>query len=53
MVGVYLINIVDAYVDASMAHFDISPDLSMRVEPNFMMDHRGAPTAGFSLAINF
>ena len=33
MVGVYLLNIVDAYVDASLAHFDISPDLSMRVHP--------------------
>ena len=33
MVGVYLINIVDAYVDASLAHFDISPDLSLDVSP--------------------
>ena len=33
MVGLYLINIVDAYVDASLAHFDISPDLSMQVRP--------------------
>ncbi|MCH5214332.1 MAG: hypothetical protein J1E97_03995, partial [Muribaculaceae bacterium] len=28
MVGVYLLCMVDAYVDASLAHFDISPDLS-------------------------
>lgn len=33
MVGVYLINLIDAYVDASLAHFDISPDLSMNVKP--------------------
>lgn len=33
MVGVYLINIVDAYVDASLAHFDISPDLTLDVAP--------------------
>jgi len=33
MVGVYLVNIVDAYVDASLAHFDISPDLTMDVTP--------------------
>ena len=51
--GMYVIAAIDAYVDAELSHFDISPDLSMRVEPNFMMDHRGAPTAGFSLAINF
>ena len=36
MVAVYLINIVDAYVDASLAHFDISPDLSMQVRPALM-----------------
>lgn len=33
MVGVYFINIVDAYVDASLAHFDISPDLTLDVSP--------------------
>ena len=33
MVGVYLINIVDAYVDASLAHFDISPDPTLDVAP--------------------
>ncbi len=33
MVGVYLLNIVDAYVDASLAHFDISPDLTLDVTP--------------------
>ena len=33
MVGVYLINIVDAYVDASLAHFDISPDLTLDIAP--------------------
>ena len=51
--GMYIVAAIDAYVDAELSHFDISPDLSMRVEPNFMMDHRGTPTAGFSLAINF
>jgi hypothetical protein len=51
--GMYIVTAIDAYVDAELSHFDISPDLSMRVEPNFMMDHRGAPAAGFSLAVNF
>ena len=51
--GMYIVAAIDAYVDAELSHFDISPDLSMRIEPNFMMDHRGTPTAGFSLAINF
>ena len=32
-VGVYLLSVVDAYVDAQLSVFDISPDLSMSVEP--------------------
>ena len=32
-IGVYLISVIDAYVDAELSDFDISPDLSMRVEP--------------------
>ena len=33
MVGLYLVCMVDAYVDASLSHFDISPNLSMDVAP--------------------
>ncbi|GAB6010507.1 DUF5683 domain-containing protein [Viscerimonas tarda] len=33
VVGVYLVCMVDAYVDAQLFDFDISPDLSLRVEP--------------------
>jgi len=32
-IGVYLISIIDAYVDAELSSFDITPDLSMRLEP--------------------
>jgi hypothetical protein len=32
-VGFYLICMADAYVDAQLFDFDISPDLSMRIEP--------------------
>lgn len=32
-IGVYLLSVVDAYVDAELSNFDIGPDLSMRVEP--------------------
>jgi hypothetical protein len=31
--GVYLISLLDAYVDAQLFDFDISPGLSMRIEP--------------------
>lgn len=51
--GMYIIAAIDAYVDAELSHFDISRDLSLRVEPNILIDHMGTPTAGFSLAFNF
>ena len=34
MVGVYALSVIDAYVDASLAQFDISDDLSFRVAPS-------------------
>ncbi len=34
-VGVYALWVLDAYVDAQLYDFDISPDLSMRIEPVF------------------
>ncbi len=35
-VGVYALSIVDAYVDAELAHFDISPDLTLRATPSYI-----------------
>ena len=34
MVGVHALSVIDAYVDASLAQFDISDDLSFRVAPS-------------------
>lgn len=54
MVGVYLVAMVDAYVDASLSNFDISPDLSMQVMPAIIQDsHNRLPALGFQLAFNF
>ena len=56
MVGVYLINVVDAYVDASLAHFDISPDLTLDVTPSAIENTAlGArmPSLGLQCAISF
>lgn len=54
MVGVYLLAMVDAYVDASLSHFDISPDLSMDVAPAVMRDGRQRyPSVGLVWALNF
>lgn len=43
-IGVYLLSVVDAYVDAELSNFDIGPDLSMRVEPAIINN----PIAGSS-----
>lgn len=54
MVGVYLLAMVDAYVDASLAHFDISPDLSMTIQPAVIPDTRSRiPGLGLQWAFNF
>ena len=36
MVGVYALSVIDAYVDAELSVFDISKDLSLKVEPTIM-----------------
>ena len=55
IVGVYLLNIVDAYVDASLSHFDISPDLSMDVSPALINNSAltAKPSFGLQCAFNF
>ena len=39
-IGVYAFSVIDAYVDASLSEFDISDDLSLRVEPTVLNDKR-------------
>lgn len=55
--GVYLLGIVDAYVDAQLFDFDMSPDLSMRVAPAVIMDQRsnniGNSSFGLQWSLNF
>ena len=58
LVAVYLINVVDAYVDASLSHFDISPDLSLDVRPGTiettaMVGAGRLPTPAVQCAITF
>lgn len=36
LIGVYALSIIDAYVDASLSQFDISPNLSLNVQPSIM-----------------
>ena len=60
LVGVYAISIIDAYVDASLSEFDISKDLSLRVEPTIINRRNGMQTnplrdnsLGVSCSLNF
>lgn len=54
MVGVYLIAMVDAYVDASLSHFDVTPELSIDVSPAVFRDGRGSkPSFGLLWALTF
>lgn len=54
MVGVYLLCLVDAYVDANLSHFDISPDLSMNVAPTLISEPGYTkPGVGIQWALTF
>ena len=58
MIGVYALSVIDAYVDASLSEFDISPDLSLRVAPaisNQKTDLTGSrqTSVGVSCSLNF
>lgn len=53
-VAVYALSVIDAYVDAQLADFDISTDLSMKVRPKLDVEqHTGKPTAGCQMQIYF
>lgn len=54
LVGMYLICMIDAYIDASMAHFDISPDLSLDLSPTLMRQPNSPkPAIGLNWAFTF
>jgi len=50
---VYMINIIDATVDAHLYDFDISDDLSMRIQPSvWSLQNNSVPAVGAGLTIN-
>lgn len=57
LVGVYALSVIDAYVDAELSVFDISKDLSLRVEPTIMSDSRSRnpldSSVGVQCSLNF
>lgn len=53
-VAVYALSVIDAYVDAQLADFDVSTDLSMKVRPKLDVEpHTGTATAGCQMQIYF
>jgi hypothetical protein len=48
---VYMLNVIDASVDAHFVRFDVSPDLSLRMGPSLPLAAQGAAGLSFSLAI--
>ena len=57
-IGLYAISMVDAYVDAQLADFDVSPDLSMKIAPTLLNNsnlQQGGLNAslGMKLKLNF
>ena len=52
-VVVYALTLIDAYVDAQLFDFDISPDLTLNVEPQIYNDLQHQRSAELKLAIQF
>ncbi len=50
---VYALSLIDAYVDAQLFDFDISPDLTLNVEPQIYQDLQHQQSAELKLAIQF
>lgn len=54
MVALYLVCILDAYVDAELYHFDMTTDLSMQVKPALIpLTPTQMPALGLQCAITF
>lgn len=54
LVGVYLIQVLDAHIDAHLMEFDVSDDLIFRIEPGFESQSLWASKQyGFKLTLNF
>jgi hypothetical protein len=53
-IGIYALNIIDANVDAHLSAFDVSDDLTFRIEPSYeSLSAGGGNIMGISLKINF
>lgn len=53
MAGMYLLQIVDAHVDAHLKEFDLNPNLHVRLEPVWENDMMLGQTRGIALKFRF
>lgn len=53
VVVVYALSLIDAYVDAQLFDYDISPDLSVNIQPYINWDHQYQRSAELKLAVQF
>lgn len=50
---VYALSLIDAYVDAQLFDYDITPDLTLNLEPQIYLDPHQQQSAELKLAIQF
>lgn len=57
MIGLYFVTMIDAYVDAQLFQFDISPDLSLKMQPALLRSnpkmYNGAVGYGLQCSVKF
>lgn len=53
MAGMYLLQMVDAHVDAHLKEFDLNPNLHVRLQPTWETDMITGRSMGFSVKLRF
>lgn len=51
LLGIYVLQLIDANVDAHLFYYDVSPDIQLRVQPSVVVSDRIKP--GLGISINF
>jgi hypothetical protein len=53
MAGMYILQIIDAHVDAHLKEFEVNPNLQVRMQPMLRSDFLVGRQAGFSVTLRF
>lgn len=51
LIGVYVLNIIDANIDGHLFYYDVSPKIQLHLQPSLMFSER--VNSGFRLALTF